>query len=266
MVGKRKFPYRLGTTSYIIPADILPNVAHLARRVDDIELVLFESETVSSLPDASIIDALNHYRTEYRLSYTVHLPLDIDFGCACASRRRASLDQCRRIFERTAPLEPFGYIIHFNGGPDDNIPQHDLSRWQETVTNSVHTLVRSDVAPSKLCVENLAYPYEWAFEIVRRCGLSVCLDIGHLLRHGRNIEAHFDRYFDHCRVIHLHGVEKETDHMDITHLPPGLLADILERLEVDADCERILTLEIFNEKKFEASMACLDGRKSSVGS
>ena len=36
------YPFRLGTTSYIIPDDILPNARFLADKVDDIELVLFE--------------------------------------------------------------------------------------------------------------------------------------------------------------------------------------------------------------------------------
>ena len=41
-------PFRLGTTSYIIPADILPNVRYLADKVDDIELVLFEADDYSN--------------------------------------------------------------------------------------------------------------------------------------------------------------------------------------------------------------------------
>ncbi len=37
---KRQF--RLGSTSYVYPDDILPNVRKLMSSVDDIELVLFE--------------------------------------------------------------------------------------------------------------------------------------------------------------------------------------------------------------------------------
>lgn len=32
------FPFRLGTTSFIIPDDILPNVEFLSDKVDDIEI------------------------------------------------------------------------------------------------------------------------------------------------------------------------------------------------------------------------------------
>ena len=49
----KKTPFRIGTTSYIIPADILPNVVYLAGKVDDVELVLFEvEEGGGNLPEA----------------------------------------------------------------------------------------------------------------------------------------------------------------------------------------------------------------------
>jgi len=55
---KNRFPFRLGTTSYILPADLLMNVEFLADRVDDIELVLFESDDMTNLPDAATVRAL----------------------------------------------------------------------------------------------------------------------------------------------------------------------------------------------------------------
>ncbi len=48
---KNRFPFRLGTTSYIIPADLMTNVRLLSPLVDDIELVLFEADDESNLPD-----------------------------------------------------------------------------------------------------------------------------------------------------------------------------------------------------------------------
>ncbi len=53
------YPFRLGTTSYIIPADILPNVRYLADKVQDVELVLFEvDDGQNNLPSAEVIDDL----------------------------------------------------------------------------------------------------------------------------------------------------------------------------------------------------------------
>ena len=46
--------FRFGTTSYIIPADILSNVRYLAGKVRDVELVLFEIDGgPSNLPTLS---------------------------------------------------------------------------------------------------------------------------------------------------------------------------------------------------------------------
>ena len=52
-------PFRVGATSYVIPDHILPNVEYLAPLVDDVELVLFETDEYgSNLPDTSVIERL----------------------------------------------------------------------------------------------------------------------------------------------------------------------------------------------------------------
>jgi hypothetical protein len=43
-------PYRLGSTSYVWPAGLVPNVRRLGPLVDDVELVLFDLEERSNLP------------------------------------------------------------------------------------------------------------------------------------------------------------------------------------------------------------------------
>jgi sugar phosphate isomerase/epimerase len=111
---KNRFPFRLGTTSYIIPGELLPNVNFLADKVDDIELVLFESDEITNLPDAATVKALKEAADRFDLTYTVHLPLDTWMGHPEASVRQQSVDKCLRVIERTAPLSPFAYIIHFN--------------------------------------------------------------------------------------------------------------------------------------------------------
>jgi hypothetical protein len=73
---KNRFPFRLGTTSYIIPAELLPNVIYLADKVDDIELVLFESDEISNLPDAATVKILKETAEQSDLTYTIHLPMD----------------------------------------------------------------------------------------------------------------------------------------------------------------------------------------------
>ena len=253
--------YRIGTTSFIIPADILPNVTYLGPKVDDVELLLFESEDISNLPNRETIDELTRLGRRWDLTYTVHLPLDIALGSPDDTRRHASIDQCRRIFDLTADLDPFGYIVHFNGSVGRDIPEDDRNRWQEALSDSVRALLKTGIDPTLLCVETLSYPFEWVFDIVRDQALSVCLDIGHLLLGHRSVPRHFERYLDHCRVIHLHGVNGDRDHVALSYFPPDLLAFIIARLRFEPEKERVLTLEIFNEADFKASMAVLERYK-----
>jgi len=75
------FPFRLGTTSYIVPDDILPNVRFLADQAQDIELVLFEvDDGTNNLPSAETVAEMQALAAAHNLSYTVHLPLDLRLG------------------------------------------------------------------------------------------------------------------------------------------------------------------------------------------
>ena len=83
MVSAKKYPFRLGTTSFIWPDELLANVRQLGRYVDDIELVLFESDEYgTNLPDEQIIYELKTIAQSHQLSYTIHLPL----GCRKGSQ------------------------------------------------------------------------------------------------------------------------------------------------------------------------------------
>jgi hypothetical protein len=49
---------QVGTTSYIYPDDIIPNVRKLLNLVDEIELVLIECKNYSNLPSADEVKTL----------------------------------------------------------------------------------------------------------------------------------------------------------------------------------------------------------------
>jgi len=76
---KTRFPFRIATTSYIYPDNILPNVQALAPYLDEIELILFESSK-ESLPSDADINTLSVIGQEETLTYNVHLPLDCYLG------------------------------------------------------------------------------------------------------------------------------------------------------------------------------------------
>ncbi len=73
--------FRVGTTSYIIAADLIPNIEYLAGRVEDVELILFEvDDGPNNLPDEWALRQMADLAAANHLTYTVHIPLDIDLG------------------------------------------------------------------------------------------------------------------------------------------------------------------------------------------
>jgi len=122
--------FRLGTTSYILPDAILPNVRWLMERVDDVELVLFEVDYgPNNLPSPEEIHALAGLARQSGLTYTIHLPLDLD--CSPAGEGgNDSLEKAGRVIERTLPLEPYAFIAHLDGRDiRGRAGREDLERW-----------------------------------------------------------------------------------------------------------------------------------------
>ena len=104
-------PFRLGTTSYIIPDDILPNARYLAGKVSDIELILFEvDDGPNNLPSHETIEGLKQVTREYDMTYTVHLPLDLKLGDD-GSERDLSLVKAKRVMDCVHELNPWAYVL-----------------------------------------------------------------------------------------------------------------------------------------------------------
>jgi len=251
---KLKLPFRIGTTSYIWPADIMANVRRLKCLVDDVELVLFESACGGNIPDGKSLDELSRLNSEYGLTYTVHLPLDLNLGSVLPGERNSSLSLVKYLTRHMLSIRPRAFILHLN--PPDDIPG-GIPSWQKAADDSLKKLSSFErVSPQAIAVENLSYPFSYAEKIVLDNGFSVCADIGHLIIMGVDPVEHLSRYFDRVTVIHLHGVEGGKDHVSLKHLNPGLLKEITGML-VKKGYRGILTLEVFTQADFEESMEIL---------
>jgi sugar phosphate isomerase/epimerase len=255
---KNKYPFRLGTSSYILTDNILPNVRFLAPLVDDVELVLFESAEHSNLPGPSEIAKLNQLASNNHLSYTVHLPLDVELGHPDESFRLRSIEQCRRVVELTRPLDPFAWILHLSHpvGPNP-IPADDRPRWLKALAESAAVLADAFPEPARCCVETLSYPFAWAEDIVNDHGFSVCFDVGHLILRGESLPKAWERLGARARVMHLHGVRGRTDHTDVSALAPDILSLLWSVLRQTKRGTRVVTLEVFNRHDFERSVETL---------
>ena len=255
---KRRFPFRLGTTSYIVPADLLANVEFLAGKVDDIELVLFESDEISNIPDDGVVQTIRNIAEENDHTYTVHLPLDIQLGSSDEAERSKSVDRCLRVIARISPADPFAYVIHFHGDRRGDSPSKDISLWQTNLEKSIEELLESGVAPRDLCVETLDYSYKLIEKLVFDYDLSICLDIGHIFLNAHSLDAYLDRYIEQCRAIHLHGISDGKDHRYISDKESDHLSILFSRICSNKAEARVVTLEVFNEKDLIRSVAALE--------
>ncbi len=218
---KGRFPFRLGTTSYILPAPILPNVRFLAPLVDEIELVLFESRLAENLPAGTEIREVARLGNAYDLRYNVHLPTDLALGDPDAAVRRAAGETLRKFYERTLPLAPTTYILHLEGQPAAGEGSAALDRWREHCLSSLAALFDTGVDRERLAVENLEAPFSAVAPIVAALDLNVCLDAGHLLRQSLPMADLFTPYGKKTVMIHLHGIDGGRDHRSLKGVPEG---------------------------------------------
>ncbi|MCG8341703.1 MAG: sugar phosphate isomerase/epimerase [Chlorobiales bacterium] len=259
MSCKKKFPFRVGTTSYIIPDEIVPNIEYLKDKVDDVELVLFESDEMGNLPSAQDIARLQEISEEYDLTYSIHLPLDVYLGSADAAIRKRSVDKCHRVVELTEALHPSAYVMHAEAGPGIDVNGFSNGEKNGFAENFHISLERFfsgiPVQPSEFCVETLNYPFEILGGVISSFGLSVTLDIGHLELYGHPVNEHLDRYLEHTRVLHMHGIKEGKDHKGLQYMRAETLDMVMQALSGNHDQKRVVTMEIFSEDDFNASCA-----------
>ena len=250
--------FRVGSTSYVIPDDILPNVEFLGPMVDDIQLVLFETDEYgSNLPDAGQIGRLNELAQEHELTYTVHLPLDLKLGDE-GMDGHVSLVKARRVIEATRDLAPQAYTLHLDGGclmtdPDEAT----TARWRESSIRALELVGAWVDEPGLLSIENLeAWDPDAFAPIVSELPVGRTIDVGHFWLQGVDPIDHLERWIDRARVVHLHGIA-ERDHASLSHVPSVELdrvtAFLLERFS------GVITLEVFSLPELTSSLEALAG-------
>ena len=250
----RTYPFRLGTTSYILPDDILPNARYLAGKVSDIELILFEvDDGPNNLPSPHVIDELLKIAGEHDLTYTVHLPLDLKLGDD-GSEYDQSLVKAKRVIDCTRGLDPWAYVLHLDGKSVRTSTDKDLiNRWQDQSVRALEITAQWAGGAEKLAVENLeTYPLDFIQPVLDRIPVSRCVDVGHLWLDGYDPIPYLQTALPRARVIHMHGIA-ERDHRSLTFMPLEKVRAVWEEL-LRAKYEGVLTLEIFSEEDFLSSL------------
>lgn len=244
--------FRLGATSYVFPADLVTNARQLAGIADDMELVLFETQAHgSNFPSPAEVKALNEIGQTQNLTFTIHLPRDMNCSDALA------LDQNRRVIALTRPLSPYAYVMHLDGAIFlRDTSAATIQHWQEDARRAILQVVDWVGDATRVCVENVESWNPTYFEtIVLETGVSRCIDVGHLWKDGRDPLAHLDAHLHQTRVIHLHGL-KGRDHQSLKHMSHAQLLPVITTL-VRKKYSGVLTCEVFGEQDFFSSRDAL---------
>jgi len=259
---------RLGTTSYILPDDIIPNVRYLAPQVSDVELVLFESREASNLPSPRDVDILRDIAHENNLTYTVHFPLDVYPGSADEAIRRRSVETYRRIISLTQGLEPFAYVLHLTPEAWGEVPSSDMPRWLGQLDRSLDELLTGLGLPSQLfCAETLSYPFDLVLPLVLKHQLSVTLDVGHLWLMDYDADSIAKRLLPLSPIVHIHGVKEGKDHQSLDvgdRKKVRAFLSLLAKQDQSDGKERVLTMEVFDKDAFWASKTLLETQEGSI--
>ncbi len=254
----KTYPFRLGTTSYIIPADILPNARYLVGKIRDIELILFEvDDGPNNLPSPEVIDELSQIASEHDLTYTVHLPLDLKLG-ENGSERDQSLVKAERVIDCTRRLDPWAYVLHLDGKSIRTSTDKELVKhWQSQSVRALEVVSEWTGDAEKLAVENLeTYPLDFIQPVLERIPVSRCVDIGHLWLDGHDPLPYLRTAIPRTRVIHLHGIA-ERDHRSLAFMPQEKVRAVWDEL-IQMKYKGVLTLEIFSEEDFVSSLEVIE--------
>jgi len=250
---KGLYPFKIGTTSYIYPAGYAQNIKMLAPYIDEIELLLFESAP-DSLPSTHEIKKLLSLSKEFDLTFNVHLPTDISLSDPEPSIRHAAMETLKRVMDLTSSLSPSTYTLHLSYD-EKELETERIKKWRERLYRSVGQFIATGIDSKLISIETLTYPIEWVEEILMDFNLSVCIDLGHLMVYGFDMETVFNRYGNRTSIIHLHGVDKTDDHTSLDRLSKKNMDSVIGILK---QFTKVVSLEVFSYDHLKASLNFLE--------
>lgn len=251
---KGVYPFKLSTTSFIYPDDYITNVKMLGSYFDEIELLLFESKDIESLFPHSVIDELNHLSKELGIGYNIHLPTDISISAGDSGLQFEAVESYKRAIDRMLPLAPSSFILHVPYDERDT-KGPTVEKWHQRIRTNLRKLLDGTVDAPLVSVETLDYPVDFIEDIAGELNLSICMDLGHLIVYGYDIFDIFRKHSSKVSSIHLHGVEKNQDHLGIDQLPQRYISPVMEILK---HFQGMLSIEVFSSHHLIPSLQTLE--------
>jgi sugar phosphate isomerase/epimerase len=227
------------------------NVHFLSSLVDDVQLLFFESRVNSKLENPFDIGLLERLAGEQNLSYTVHLPIDLHLGSPFRRRRDEAIAEIIDLMMKLAPLAPSCFDLHLLRELD-----MDESQWLDCLNNSLSKLAdRLGTERGKIAIENIDYPFQSVRSLALDHGFSLCLDFGHGLRYGEDLEQMLN---DIPRAVHVHyhGVADGQDHLAVDSRQDEMSVGLAEKMS-DHCFSGVVTLEVYSMGRLHESCRAL---------
>lgn len=250
-------PFRVSAPSYLLPTGYVENVTYLIDKVDDIQLLLFDSTTDDELfqKDKYMISTLKYLTEETGKTFTVHMPTSpkIFDEKGFEKRLKNSLDMINLLSELKNIKS---YTFHYDL-PDNKIFEDLSSAQKEEIDNKYISLfekILHKYPDIDISFENVSTPISTLDNVVKKCGISYCIDIGHLIFQNRKINE-IEPRLHKTSIVHYHGTKKLEsgklkDHNEIVY--DKKIFKILEKFH------GILTIENYHKLKFEKSLKSLN--------
>jgi len=222
--------------------------------VDEIELLLFESQGPDVLPSKAVITELGRLAEKFDLSYNVHLPTDISISDHNPGRQQEAVESMIQVMDLVGPLDPSALILHVPY-KEKSIDDPDVRKWQNQIYQNLKEIVAAVENKKIIAIENLNYPFKLLEDIIVDLGLSICLDLGHLMIYDHDVLEVFNTYAARTSVLHFHGVENGRDHISLERLSDKLFQAMLQILY---RFKGVASLEVFSFENLTSSLKCLE--------
>jgi len=219
---KNRFPFKIGTTSFILPVkeeSVVANVVYLKDSFDLVQLLFFGREYLDEVMSPKIIRDLKAIKDESGLRYTVHLPSDLELLNPSAAAMDESIGVIEKIMAETEILDVDGYVLHVDRLVKGS-PSVDLDREQFNLFHRALDALSVKLANSamNIYIENTNYDLTFFGSLIMRSRCSVCMDAGHITLHGHDYGRFIEVFQRKIRQVHLHGVSGGRDHQALTGL------------------------------------------------
>jgi len=247
-------PFKIGAPSYLLPSGYLENAVYLQDKVDDIQLLLFDTPGDDLLFKEETISTLTYLAKEGGPGYSAHMQVSPGIFSQQSFDRR--LEMARPAMEKLAPLDIRTFTFHYDLAPGQvwgKMSEEEIL-WVDKQYIAFFNALKKDFPDAPISLENTGTPISALDRVVKETGISYCIDIGHLMAQDWPLEEVAFR-LSHTPVVHLHGTEpgekKTRDHRALTYD-----ARVFKLLE---DFTGILTLEVYHPKLFKKSLEVLEG-------